>query len=536
MLVASVLVWCGLTLHAQTPPAILTPPASQAVLVGSNAAFSVAAGETGPFTYQWQFNGANLPNNNLISTLAGNGAAGSAGDGGAATNASLSYPFGVTFDAIGNLYVADFGNSRIRKVGLNGIISTVAGQSIFGGYSGDGGPAINANLYLPSGVAWDASNNLYIADQYNHRIRKVDANGIISTVAGTGNATFAGDGGAATNASLAWPWCVAFDASGNMYIADSYNNRVRRVSTGGIITTVAGNGSTSYLVGDGGLASNASLNNPEDVAFDAVGNLYIADTYNNRVRKVSTNGIITTVAGNGTYGYSTGGGAATNATLAWPEGIALDASGNLYFGEFGNNRVRMVNTDGNITTVAGNGIAGFSGDGSPGTNAALNRPVGVALDAAGNLYLADAGNNRIREVYFAGGPPMLTLTNVSASNAGSYAVVITSPYGSVTSAVATLTVEAPPVITVQPTSQTNLAGTNAIFTVTAGGTGPFSYQWQCNGANFANNNITISTVAGNGNATYTGDGEAATNASLYNPKGLALDAAGNLYRGCYKFR
>ena len=422
------------------PPSVTNQAARQTVYAGANVNFSVTADGTGPFSYQWQCNGANLPNN-IITTVAGDGAIGYAGDGGASTNASLNDPIGVAFDAIGNCYIADQQNGAIRRVDTNGVMTTVAGDR-GNGYSGDGGPATNGKLNRPSGVAWDASAKMYIADQYNHRIRKVDANGIVSTVAGNGNATFAGDGGAATNASLAWPWCVAFDANGNMYIADSHNNRVRRVSTGGIITTVVGSGSTYYPSGEDGLAINASLNNPQSVAFDALGNLYIADSYDLCIRKVDTNGIITTVAGNVAEGYSGDGGMATNARISLSTDVALDASGNMYIADRGNNRVRKVDANGIITTVAGCGIIGHSGDGGAATNADLNFPAGVALDALGNMYIADSGNNRIREVHFAG-YPMLGLTNVGANNAGSYSVVITSPYGCVTSAVATLTVTIP---------------------------------------------------------------------------------------------
>jgi sugar lactone lactonase YvrE len=257
-------------------------------------------------------------------------------------------------------------------------------------------------------------------------------------VAGGG---FGGDGSAATNASLSYPWAVAFDCTGNLYIADYGNNRIRKVDDNGIISTVAGNGSHGYS-GDSGLATTASLSYPSGVALDAAGNLYIVDAGNNRIRKVGANGIITTVAGNGSAGYSGDGGAATNASVATPAGVGLDTYGNLFFADYYNNRIRKVDTNGIISTVAGGGIAAFSGDGGPATNASLAAPYGVALDASGNLYIADYTNNRIREVQLAG-YPTLALTNVTASNAGSYTVVIASPYGSVTSAVATLTVTIP---------------------------------------------------------------------------------------------
>src|SRR5437762_4140887 len=267
-----------------------------------------------------------------INTVAGGGA----GDGGDATSANLNSPAGVALDASGNLYIADLGNERIRKVAAaTGIITTVAGNGVFG-FAGDGGAATNANLSVPSGVAVDASGNLYIADNSNHRIRKVTAaTGIITTVAGNGSPSFAGDGGAATSASLNSPSGVALDASGNLYIADFFDNRIRKVdAASGIITTVAGNGSFGFA-GDGGAATNASLSGPAGVAVDAGGNLYIAAYSNHRIRKVdAATGIITTMAGNGNPTFAGDGGAATSASVYVPTGVALDASGNLYIADY----------------------------------------------------------------------------------------------------------------------------------------------------------------------------------------------------------
>jgi hypothetical protein len=331
-----------------------------------------------------------------ITTVAGTGAQGYSGDGGVATSAELSSPSGVALDSSGNLYIADFGNNCIRKVTAStGIITTVAGTGVFG-YSGDGGTATSAKLGNPSGVALDASGNLYIADESNRLIRKVTAStGIIITVAGGGN-TF-GDGGAATSAELDNPSGVALDSSGNLYIADEGNNRIRKVTAStGIITTVAGG--TSGYGGDGGAATAAALYGPAGVALDSSGNLYIADLFNNCIRKVTAStGIITTVAGNRTGGYIGDGGAATAAELVQPEGVALDSSGNLYIAD-GNNRIRMVTAStGIITTVAGGGNT-YIGDGGAAISAELSSPHGVALDASGNLYIADEGNGRIRVV------------------------------------------------------------------------------------------------------------------------------------------
>ncbi len=260
---------------------------------------------------------------------------------------------------------------------------------------------------------------------------------------------------------LAGPYGVALNSAGDLYIAASGNGRVRKVDTNGIITTVAGGG----IAGDGGAATNASLITPRAAAADAFGHIYIADTGHNRIRKVDTNGIITTVAGGGSGGD---GGRATNASLNTPCGLALDAAGNLYIADATDERVRKVDTDGIITTIAGNGNGAFSGDGGAAATASLDYPEGLAFDAVGNLYIADSSNNRIREVYLAG-YPTLANTNVSASNAGNYAVVITNPYGSATSVVATLTVQGPPVVTLQPTNQTVLAGSSPVFSVAVAG-------------------------------------------------------------------
>ncbi len=244
-------------------------------------------------------------------------------------NAALNQPYGVTPDSAGNLYIADDQNNRIRKVS-GGTITTVAGIGTMG-FSGDGGPATSALLYIPHGVAADSAGNLYIADTGNLRVRKVSG-GTITTVAGNGTVSFSGDGGPATSASINIPYGVAVDSAGNLYIADTGNNRIRKVS-GGTITTVAGNGTASFS-GDGGPATSASINEPWAVAVDSAGNLYIADYANNRIRKVS-GGTITTVAGNGVVGFSGDGGPATNALLGYPEGVAVDSAGNLYISDSG---------------------------------------------------------------------------------------------------------------------------------------------------------------------------------------------------------
>ena len=379
--------------------------------------------------------------NGVIATVAGR----ILNDGDFATNATLNVVYGTAFDLVGNLYIADSGDNRIRKVDTNGIITTVAGNGIYD-YSGDGGAATNASLKHPFGVALDNGGNLFIADYNNYRIRKVDANGIISTVAGTGSSGFSGDGGMATNAKISSVFGLAVDAAGNCFIADWSNNRIRKVDTNGIISTVAGTGSFGFS-GDGGAATNAAIQLPESVAFDSAGNLFIAN-FLHRIRKVDTNGIISTVAGNGNPAYSGDGGIATNASLNLPEAVTVDSTGNIFIADTGNERIRRVGTNGIIATVAGNGTLGFAGDGGAGNNAEFSVPRGLAVDVAGNVYSADMGNNRIRKLAYVdhADQPSFTLTNVTTTSLGNnYSVIITSASGSVTSSVVTVDLQLPPI-------------------------------------------------------------------------------------------
>jgi sugar lactone lactonase YvrE len=342
------------------------------------------------------FISSQLINAQIISTFAGTGTGGFSGDGGSALNAELYEPEGLARDGSGNIYVADGANNRIRVISTSGIISTFAGNGT-AGYGGDGGLATNANLNYPSGVAVDNKGNVYIADQSNHCVRKVDTTGIITTIAGTGILGYSGDGGVGTSAQLHTPSGVTVDTIGNVYIADANNNRVRKVNTGGIITTVAGNGTAGFS-GDGGQATVAAVNHPTGVAVDNAGNLFIAAWGNQRIRKVNTSGTISTIAGNGTAGFSGDGGAATLAELNNPFGVQLDGAGNLYVADFVNNRIRRINTSGTITTITGNGTSGFSGDGGAATSAELYHPSGVIFDDSGNMYIADFVNNRVRMV------------------------------------------------------------------------------------------------------------------------------------------
>ncbi len=346
----------------------------------------------------------------IISTLAGNGLIPFTAPGvGTGVGIGVS---GVAVDAAGNVYAADNISNRAYKIDPSGALTLLAGNGSFT-FAGDGGPGATGSLFFPSGIAADTAGNVYIADSNNNRVRKVNPSGTLSTFAGTSLPGFAGDGGPANQARLSTPTDVATDGAGNVYIADSVNSRVRKVSPTGVISTVAGGALLPTFSGDGGAATAAGLFLPGGLAVDNTGNLYIADIGNNRIRKVSPAGIISTVAGNGTKGFSGDGGPATSAALNLfgnHIGLAIDSTGNLYIPDFSNHRIRKVDSAGIITTIAGNGIAGFSGDGNPATTAGINSPTGVAVDAAGSLYIADGLNRRIRKVTFSGtaAPPAIT--------------------------------------------------------------------------------------------------------------------------------
>jgi sugar lactone lactonase YvrE len=523
-----------------------------------------------------------------ITTIAGTGAAGYTGDGGPATQATFNQTWGLTYDSNGNLYITDIGNCAVRYVNTSGIINTYAGNGTCG-YGGDGGKATSANLNLPRGMAFDTGGNLYIADTANHRVRKVNASGKINTFAGNGQIGFSGDGHPATAAKIGNPKALAFrggklyisnagrsrirtvklstgiittyagsfpgydgdgkpllsssffspggllfDSAGNLLVVDSLNQRVRKAS-GNTMATIAGG-----FIGDGGAAKSAALVEPEAIAFDKNGNYYIADAAGNRIREVSTNGRISTIAGTGVSGYSGDGGQAKAAQLWYPLGVALDSSGNIYIADDFNGLIRKVDKSGIISTFATNqnfsglgvmavdssdnlyvvdqiacviwqitpsavvnavaGVAftcGFSGDGGPATQAELNTPVGVAVDKLGNIFVADSGNNRVREFQVGG-----SINTI----AGNGTCGFTGDGGPATSAEMCFP---------------------AAVAVASSGTLYIADELNLRIRKVASGKI--STYAGTGVPGYNGDDLPALNANLDDPVAVALNSTGTLY-------
>src|SRR5437016_2322939 len=333
----------------------------------------------------------------VIHSVAGTGTATFSGDNGLAVGAAVARPFAMAADAAGNILIADADNHRVRRIDSHGIITTVAGNGEQG-YFGDNGPATSASLDTPTAVAVDSSGNIYIADSGNHRVRMV-SNGTITTFAGNGTAGFSGDGGTATSASLHRPRGVAVDNNGRVYIADTKNHVVRMVSAG-TISTIAGIGEQGFF-GDNGPATSSALDTPSSVAVDASGNIYIADSNNHRIRKLS-GGTITTFAGKGLPGFSGDGGPATAATIAFPLGVAVDNAGAILIADSNNHVIRQVNAAGTIITVTANGEQGFFGDNGPPAAASLDTPSGV-LSLHGAVFIADKNNQRVRRT----GPPVV---------------------------------------------------------------------------------------------------------------------------------
>ncbi|MFQ5451638.1 MAG: hypothetical protein ACE5E9_13505 [Nitrospinaceae bacterium] len=338
-----------------------------------------------------------IDKNGIITTIAGNGKAGFIGDGGPAIQASLNFPAGLAFDR-GNLYIADRNNHRVRKVDASGIITTVAGNGK-ADYYGDDGPALEASLNLPSDVACDGEGNLYISDRSNHRIRKVDGRGIITTYAGLGVAWFGGDHGPAQMAFLKYPFGITFDTKGDLFIADRGNNRIRKVDKHGIITTVAGDGLFASR-GDFGPAARANLAYPTDVAVDDFGNIYIADRNNNRIRKVDANGVITTLMGTGRANYNGDQGLASQTNLHLPFALEVEPGGHgLVLVDRSHFRVRKIEfKTGRVVTIAGNGKSLSKGDQGQALGATLNGPRGLVIDRRGNIIFADQMHNKLRKI------------------------------------------------------------------------------------------------------------------------------------------
>ena len=330
----------------------------------------------GANTYYPSWSGGVLPGN-TINPFAGNGTAGSSGNGGAATSAELSAPNGVAFDAAGDMFIADSANNEIREVNTNGVISIYAGTGTAGS-TGDGGQATSAKLYTPMAIAFNAAGDLFIADYHNNKIREVNTSGVINTIAGTGTGGYTGDGGQATSAELHAPDGLAFDSAGNLYFADSANQVIRKITTAGVISTVAGTGTPGYS-GDGGQATSATMNVPLDVAIDASGDLIIADSGNEVVRMVTPAGVISTIAGNHTLGYTGDGGQATSAELGLLQGVSVDSLGDIFISDTTNNVIREVFPNGVITTVVGTGTAGSTGNGGPASGARTARTGGSEL-------------------------------------------------------------------------------------------------------------------------------------------------------------
>ncbi len=531
--------------------------------------------------------------NGVITTFAGTGISGFSGDGGLAKNAMLSYPIGVLFDSASNLIVADANNNRIRKIYTTGTITTIAGTGVLG-FSGDGGPALSAELDFPFGLVFDAVGNLYFTDLLNNRVRKIDTTGIITTVAGNGTAGYNGDGIPATAASLNNPRGIVLDSSGNLYIADTLNSRVRRVDTSGIITTFAGNGIQGFT-GDGGPAIDAEVGRPRDVivrgnqllisnagaarirtvgftsgiinsmagnfpGFDGdnnpplltefngptgiflttSGNLLVTDEFNSRVRTV-TSSVTTTLAG----GFVGDNGPATGADFVAPENLVFDSAGNYYVADPNAHRIRKIDTSGKITTVAGNGTTGYSGDGGLATQGQLNFPYGVVVDSAGNIFIADTGNGLIREVNTSG---IITTfaTDASFSDLLSLTMDTSGNLYAADDGVCVVHKITPAAVVSIVAGVEGSCGYNGdgILATTALLSGPYGIALDAQGnlylGDYGNNRVRkvnrsgiISTIAGTGTCGFSGDGGTGVLAMLCSPEGVATDTKGNVYIGDY---
>jgi sugar lactone lactonase YvrE len=422
-------------------------------------------------------------------------AGGYAGNGKPATAAGIDQLSSVAIDAKGNLYVTDSGNCQIRKINSKGVIVKFAGTTVCG-FSGDGGPAASAMIDSPSTIVFDGAGNLLFGDEGNSRIRKITSAGIISTIAGNGTAGYSGDGGPATEASLNGPTSLFVDSTNNIYITDAFNYVVRKIDAAGVIHTVAGSNRPGFG-GDGGPATSAQISYSSGIVADAQGNFYIADLNNNRVRKVDTNGIITTYAGNGQAGNGGSGGPATDANIGGTRGLLI-SGGKLYITTFSNVWAVNLATQ-RIKIVAGDpgGFSGFNGDGKTALATTLQSPWGMSFDSEGRLLIADEGNARVRRI--GGGKIVRTIAGGHTGDGG-------------------------------PARESNL---NASFFGGHIAFDPSGNLYLADTSNFRVRKIStagvITTIAGNGNAGYSGDGGLATEAMLSGPSGVAVDGAGNIY-------
>ena len=582
---------CASTLSAQQytistvvgggpPPSVVTASSVRLPISGG-----IAIGSAGEIYFSAGNAVMKVDAKGILTRVAGTGKYGYSGDGGSALSAQLAWPAGLAFDSSGNLFIADNANHRIRKVTPTGIISTVVGGSA--GYSGDGGLAVNATLNWPTAVAVDTLGEMFIADTANQVVRKVDARGIITTIAtglnspegvavnssgdlyiadyatedGCCEIVYSGrivkmtaDGTSAILTSgppgLQSPRGMAVDATGNIYVADAIGDRVWKVSDGGVFSVASGNSFDEYACPSDYPVSRDQLICPMGVAVDGSGNLYVADTGHSRIARVSSQGAITNVVGDGTLGnYWGDGGEATESGVYFPLGVVADNAGNLYVSDSSNSRVRKVASDGTITTVAGTGVSGYSGDGGAATAARLKAPTGLALDASGNLYIADRADNRIRKVSMDG-----TITTVAGrGDAG-------LPLGDGGQATVASLAE-PMGVAVDKTGNVYIADTgfnlirkvspSGVITTVAGRNyyqdgpidvgSPISLAFDAAGSLYIASFNTIrklspdgalSTIAGNaafGFAPPSGDGGPATSAALQGPFFVALDVAGNLY-------